>query len=62
MQQPHPIATACCIILALAFGSFCLCASALTSVRQIAAYARVVDAHLEVHGPTPSSNSLTTHP
>jgi hypothetical protein len=31
MQPMHPIATACCIILTLAFGLFCLCASTLTS-------------------------------
>jgi hypothetical protein len=62
MQQPHPIATACGIILALAFGLFCLCASDLTSVPQVAAHGRLVHAQLKVHGPTPRSDSLTTHP
>jgi hypothetical protein len=50
MQQPHPIATACGFILALAFGLFCLCASAFTSVRKGAAHSRVVNAQVKAHG------------
>ena len=35
MQQLHPIATAGCIMLTLAFGLFCLRASAVTSGREV---------------------------
>jgi hypothetical protein len=61
MQQPHPIATAACIILTIAFGLFCLRASAATSVRELAAQHRVARAQVDADRPTSTSTYVTPH-
>jgi hypothetical protein len=61
MQQMHPIATAGCIILTLAFGLFCLRASVVTTIRQNAAQHHAARKRINVDRPTSTSNYLTPH-
>ena len=61
MEQMHPIATAGCIILTLAFGLFCLRASAVTTMRQNAAQHHAARTRINVDRPTSTSNYLTPH-
>ena len=60
-QRMHPIATAGCIILTLAFGLFCLFASAGTTVRQIAVQHRIAHAQINADRPTSTSAYVTSH-
>ena len=61
MKQAHPIATAACIILTIAFGLFCLHASTATSVRELAAQHRVARAQVNADRPTSTSTYVTPH-
>jgi len=61
MQQMHPIATAGCIILTLAFGLFCLRASVVTTIRQNAAQHHAARKRINVDRPTSTSKYLTPH-